>query len=243
MEVNADNSGWTGTLHIYNGEVSINHVGGLGATAAGTVLHGGALRLNAATMEPIHVLGGVLSVNDSVADVTLDGGAVRIGVDRPIAFLQDDSSGGEVQLDLPKFSSSLLLPATSVADSGFALVGIGNGVPPYEGRLFIGSLAFRGPSASNLLRLGSRDEFLTVEVPLLRANHIGAIEIVEGHVELAGEGDYPGPTIVASGATLRASRSTSLGTSSGHEEDATIVRAARYTASFGRCGCNRVGDP
>ena len=224
VQINGDNADWSGALSINGGRVSVKHANGLGTTDVGTVVNAGSLQLNAATGEPIEVRGGVLTVNNTVQHVTLNGGAVRMKVDRPVTFLEADSQGGEVQLDVQRFTSPIVLPANSAGTPPSTLLGVGDGSTPYQSRVVAGSVAMAGPAADNWLRLGSRDEVLNVEVPLLRANNIGAVEITEGYVELAGGGDFTGQTIVAAGARLTANNATSLGTSSDSESDATIVR-------------------
>ena len=155
-------------LSVNGGRVSVKHANGLGTTDVGTVVNAGNLQLNAATAEPIEVRGGVLTVNNTVQHVTLNGGAVRMKVDRPVTFLEAASQGGEVQLDVQRFTSPIMLPANSAGTPPSTLLGVGDGSTPYRSRVVAGSVAMAGPAADNWLRLGSRDEVLNIEVPLLR---------------------------------------------------------------------------
>jgi hypothetical protein len=60
---NAANT-YSGVTELHRGPLNVNHSSGLGTTDAGTIVHGGTLNLNAATDEPITLVGfGTVSLN------------------------------------------------------------------------------------------------------------------------------------------------------------------------------------
>src|SRR5207244_2127947 len=127
--LNADNSQWTGELHLEQAVIIVSNSKALGSADAGTVVNTGALKVLASSAEPVSVLRGTMDLYDSAHPYE---GAISLNV----ASLSSAAQAGV----------TITQPVTLIGGPSFLLNYCGSTLRLSGGTTGTGSTVFKGTS-------------------------------------------------------------------------------------------------